>query len=117
MILDGPSIKHQSDTGMSTSRAALSISQILMFNSVKYCRGADSVNHSRERHNRDCETPLALYVAFKLHVATRKRSLIDAFFNLGICISYDRLLQLTSDLGNGVCERFELWCCVSSKDA
>ena len=48
MILDGPSIKHQSDTGMSASRAALSISQILMFNSVKYCRGADSVNHSRE---------------------------------------------------------------------
>ena len=47
-------------------------------------------------------------MAFKLHVATRKRSLIDAFFNLGICISYDRLLQLTSDLGNGVCERFEL---------
>ena len=74
-----------------------------MFNSVKYCRGADSVNHSRERHNRDRETPLALYVAFKLHVATRKRSLIDAFFNLGICISYDRLLQLTFDLGNGVC--------------
>ena len=104
MILDGPSIKHQSDTGMSTSRAALSISQILMFNSVKYCRGADSVNHSRERHNRDRETPLALYVAFKLHVATRKRSLIDALFNLG----NDRLLQLTSDLGNGVCERFEL---------
>ena len=34
MILDGPSIKHQSDTGMSTLRAALSISQILMFNSV-----------------------------------------------------------------------------------
>ena len=28
MILDGPSIKHQSETVMSTSRAALSISQL-----------------------------------------------------------------------------------------
>ena len=39
MILDGPSIKNQSEIVMSTSRAALSISQLLMFNIVKYGHG------------------------------------------------------------------------------
>jgi len=57
MVLDGPSIKNQSELVTSTSRAALSISQLLMFNSVKSRRGTDS---SHEQHNRDCETPLAL---------------------------------------------------------
>jgi len=44
----------------------------------------------------------------KVHAAPRSRTLVNALFNLGICISYDRLLQLTTDLGNGVCDRFTL---------
>jgi len=61
MILDGASIKNQSELITSTSRAALSISQLLMFNSAKSRGGTDS---SHERHNQDHETPLALYDAF-----------------------------------------------------
>ena len=41
-----------------------------------------------------------------IHAVTHKRTLIDALFRLGICVSYDRVLQLTSDIGNGVCKRF-----------
>jgi len=42
-ILNGPSFKYQSETVMSTSRVALSISiHISSANSVKYSRGADS---------------------------------------------------------------------------
>lgn len=103
MILDGPSIKHQSQVVTASTRAALSISQLLIFNSVKYVRDADS-----SRHKRDRETPLPLYLALKIHAVTRKRTLIDAFFSLGMCVSYDRLLHLTSDIGNGVCERFTI---------
>jgi len=88
MILDGP-------------RAALSISQLLIFNTVKNARDTAS-----SRHHRDRETPLPLYLAMKVHATTRKRTLVDAFASLGICITYDRLLQLTSDLGNAVCEQF-----------
>ena len=105
MILDGPNIRHQSEVAATTTRAALSISQLLMFNSVKYGRCVDS---SYDRHNRDRETPLTLYVALKIHAVTRKRMLVDALFNLGMCVSYSRLLQLTSDLGNGVCDQFAL---------
>ena len=52
MILDGPNIKHQSEVAATTTRAALLISQLLMFNSVKYGRGVYS---SHDRHNRDRE--------------------------------------------------------------
>ena len=71
MILDGPNIKHQSEVAATTTRAALSISQLLMFNGVKYGRGVDS---SHDRHNRDHETPLTLYVALKIHAVTQKNT-------------------------------------------
>jgi len=49
MILDLPSIKHQSETVVTILKAALSISQLLLFNSVKYRQGADPVHPSHER--------------------------------------------------------------------
>jgi len=36
------------------------------------------------------------------------RGLVDTLFNLGLCVSYDRLLQITSDIANGVCQRFRM---------
>ena len=33
------------------------------------------------------EYPLPIYVALEIHGETRKKSLIDAFFNMGLCIS------------------------------
>lgn len=43
----------------------------------------------------------------KIHAITCKRTLVNALSSLGICITYNRLLQLTSDSGNGVCEQFK----------
>ena len=42
----------------------------------------------------------------KIHSVTRSRNLIDTLFNLGMCVSYDRFLKLTSDISNGVCNQF-----------
>ena len=104
MILEGPNIKHHNSAN---TTAAISISQLLMFNSVKHARAADAslatVQHKRER-----ETPLPLYVAMKIHAVTRKRNIIDTLFHWGICVSYDRLLKLITDISNGVCERFTM---------
>ena len=100
MLVDGPSIKYQSDVSACT-RAALSISQLLIFNSVKNNRKTHLA-----RHKHDCETPLPLCVALKIHATTWKRTLVDAFSSLGLCVTYNRLLQLTSDIGHGVCEHF-----------
>jgi len=66
------------------------------------------VDSSHDCHNCERETPLTLYVALKIHAVTQKRMLVDAPFNLGMCVSYSHFLQLTSDLGNGICDQFAL---------
>ena len=107
MILDGANIKHQTQlVDAATSASALTVSQLLVFNSVKHSRQAKSP--STVRHNRDRETPLPLYVALKVHGATRSRGLVDTLYHLGICVSYDRLLQVSSDVANGLCQRFRM---------
>lgn len=103
MIQEGPSIKHQTEAATSNA-AALSISQLVIFNSVKHHRRSDTAGLTR--HSLDRETPLPLYLAMKVHAVTRSKNLIDAMFNLGLCVSYDRFLQVTSDIANGVCQQF-----------
>ena len=98
MILKGPNIEQQSKIDTVGTSAALSISQLLMFNRVKHERGATPTNSTYHRHER--ETPLPIFVSLKIHAVTRSRNLIDTLFNLGICVSYDRLLQFTTDIGN-----------------
>ena len=72
-----------------------------MFNNVKHARTTDC--SGTVRYNCGQETPLPLYIALKIHGVTRKRNLIDTLFGYGICVSYDRLLQLTSNIANVLC--------------
>lgn len=107
MIQDGANIKHQTHLlNTPSTTAALTVSQLLFFNSVKHARAEKSSRTVRHSHDR--ETPLPLYVALKVHAVTRKRELVDTLFHLGMCVSYDRLLQVSSDIANGVCQRFRL---------
>lgn len=55
----------------------------------------------------DKESPLPVYLGLLLHAETRKRSLIDKLYNLGLSISYDRVLDISTDIGNAVSSRFE----------
>ena len=75
-----------------------------MLNSVKHTRDVDP--SSTVRHSFEYETPVHVYVALKNHTVTRSRNLIDALFKQGMCISYDFLLNLTSDICNVICEQF-----------
>lgn len=102
MILNGANIKHQT----TTTQAALTISQLLVFNSVKHSRKMESSNSVR--HNSSRETPLPLYLSLKIHAVTRSRGLVDTIYSLGMCVSYDRMLHLSSDIANGVCQRFRI---------
>ena len=60
-----------------------------------------------QRHNPARETPLPIYVALKVHAETRKRGLVDALHGLGLCISYDHTLAISTDDANSLCARFE----------
>ena len=48
-----------------------------------------------------------MYIGILLHAQTRKRGLVDRLFDLGISASYDRVLEVSIDLGNTVSTRFQ----------
>ena len=104
MILDGPSIDDQSSAVVMP--AARSIAQLTVFNAVKHARKPND-GPVKIRHNVSQETPLPLYLAMKVHAETRNRALIEHMFSLGLCVSYDRFLQVSAGLGNRISEHFD----------
>ena len=79
---------------------------MLVFNAVKRGR-QDAVSVRRER-----EAALPLYLGLLLHNKTRKRELIDNLFDNGLSVSYDRVLQLSTDEANRAIEMYEIEDCV-----
>ncbi len=71
MVLEGPSIPDHSEAA---TPAALSITQLLKFNSIKHKRTTQSVT---VRHSIDQETPVPTYIGLMLYAHTRKRDLVD----------------------------------------
>ena len=51
---------------------------------------------------------LRLYLGLKVHAMTRSKTLLDNLFHRGMCILYNRGIQLQSDITNGICQRFEV---------
>ena len=86
MILEGPNIKSH---GSTNQQSELTIAQLLNFNSKKHPKEAPGLTH----HSKDNETPLPLYLGLMIHAKTRRRDLIDTLFELGLSVSYDRVLQ------------------------
>jgi hypothetical protein len=100
MLLIGPNIKAQSESPV--SQAAQTISQLIQYNTYKRQK-TKAVN---TRHNRDRETPLCLYIGIMIHGKTRNKELIDLLFKLGLSVSYDRVLSVSTDLANSVIDYF-----------
>ena len=97
-FLHGPTVN---DAEVDACQAALSISQLIKFNIKKDTpRVASSVTH----HTTERETPLPIYISLLIHSCTRNKTIIDKLYQLGICVSYDRFLRLSSDLVNAVCQ-------------
>ena len=103
MIVEGPNIKFQTGEERRGNSTALIISQLLMFN----CKRNSCLDSSKVRHEKDRETPVVQYLDLFIHAQTRKKELIDKLYNLGLCISCDRVLQISTELGNIVCAFYE----------
>ena len=97
MLLNGPNLTDQDSTD---SQSCLTISQAIVFNIKK--RGSTVANHSR--HSLDYEPPLPLYIGMNLHTQTRSKKLITQLYQLGLSVSYDRILQLENQLATSICE-------------
>ena len=112
MILEGLSIKDQS---CQSSPPSLTIAQFLRYNSLKHAR-KDAAPDTHIRHSINQETPLPLYIGLMLHAHTRRRELVDTLSGLEIGISYDRVLRISAEMGNDICENFFTGeCSVSTK--
>ena len=74
MILEGPSISQESN--LKDVPAALQVSQLLVYNSVKLARPAltSAVKPKEVRHSRQKETALPLYAGLFLYARMRKKS-------------------------------------------
>lgn len=102
MILNGPNIEAQACSS-TTGQSALTISQLLQYNTYIHRRDGDI---KRERRNKSRETPLPIYVGLTVHAKTRSRELVEILHDLGMCISYDRVLAISTHLGNEVCRHY-----------
>ena len=100
MLIKGPTTK----IDPSNNQACVSVSQLIVFNSVARPRHRSEATGSTH-HIRSRECPLPIYTALKIHGATRDRGLIDAFYNLGLSISYDRFLTVSTEITNSVIDR------------
>ena len=102
MIMGGASIKTQS-SNIVENQAALTVSQLIRFNCVvRRRKDSQAIYHTKDR-----ETPLPTYLGLLVHAETRKKGLFDKLCDLGLSISYNRVLEISSEMGNNVGERFQ----------
>ncbi|KAG0715633.1 hypothetical protein GWK47_011480 [Chionoecetes opilio] len=100
MILDGPNIKSQSGDGV--TQATLSTAQLLQYNSSIRRR----VGSTTVRHNKDRETHCPSTWDSQSMQGLGKSDLIEMLFDLGLSISYDRVMAISTSMGNRVCEQY-----------
>lgn len=101
MLCDGANITQQSRS--TQNQAQLSICQLIVFNSLLRRKKQTPMT----RHNKSREPPLPVYLGVFLHNKTRKRELVDTLYELGLSVSYDRVLEISTDLGTKICKYYD----------
>ena len=79
---------------------SLLLLQLIYVNTLRQRRNLENSRHSYE-------TPPSIYVAFLLNSETRSCLLVDKFHDLGLSISYDEMLVLSTQIGNSIYTQFE----------
>ena len=109
MILQDPSIISQQQSNNAMMKVSLPLSQLLMFNTKKKTssESTPAVYHTKSR-----KTPVAIYNSLRIYSQTRKKELVEKVFDQGLCISFDRTLEISTQLANTVCAQFKHELCV-----
>lgn len=84
-------------------QAVLTIGQLIRFNTLKRARSSSTSMY----HSIDREPPLPIYLSEMIHSKTRSMEMVDRFAHLGLSISKDRLLQMSTSLGNAAIDTFK----------
>ena len=100
MLLDGSSLDQLPHDH---SQACLTICQLIMFNTKYSVQG-----NSLTRHSKSTETPLTVYIGLYLHSLTQSKKIVNQLSELGISITYNRVLELQNALPEAVCKQFKV---------
>ena len=107
IILNGLNIKDQEQ---SESQACLTVCETIIFNTKKR---SCQTKTGQTRHSASREPPLPLYVGLSIHSSTRSKTLIEKMYQMGISVSYDRIMEIEDWLAKSLCSRFKEDGCVS----
>ena len=102
MILERTNISSTKSTA--TCQVALTISQLIKFNCVKWKRREST---TFVRHAVSQETPLPIYLGLMIHSTPKKRSLIDTLSSMGLSISYNRVYEIQTTLTKQICYKYQ----------
>ena len=102
MILEGININ--SESSYATNQAALSLAQLIKFNSVKSKRSEPTI---RPRHTLSEETPLPVYLGLMIHSKSRMKGVIKKLATLGLSISYNRVSEIQEQVMKQEIKRFD----------
>ena len=97
MIMNGLNVKDQQNK---ESQACLTVCRTVLYNAKK--RSSSSLRHSSLR-----KPPLPIYLSLNVHSLTRYKKLITELYQLGLSLSYDRLMEIEDWLATAVAKRFE----------
>ena len=61
----------------------------------------------KTRHTLAREPPIPIYIALNIHQLSRSKKLIEQLYRMGICISYDRVMEIEDWITISICERFK----------
>ena len=100
MIEHGADIKSQLMFG--ASKTDLAMAQLLQYNCyTKYKEGAKTFRHSKDR-----ETPFPVFIGMSTYAKTRKRLLVELLHDRGVSIPYDRVLEISAQLGDAAVNQY-----------
>ncbi|CAB3987893.1 Hypothetical predicted protein [Paramuricea clavata] len=104
MILSGVNIKN---TEAQESQPCLTVCQTIIFNTNAKERSTVQSKTGQSRHTKSREPPLPLYLGFNVHAMTRSKTLIAKLYQMGLSVSYLRIMELEDMFATSISERFE----------
>ena len=90
---------------MKYSQVTLSISQLTVSNFRKQVDKNNLQKHQRKILRR--ETSLMLFNALRMYASTKSWTLVDFYFQMGLCASYDCVLQVTRRISDNLVKQFK----------
>ena len=99
MVEHGIDIKLQIEFG--SSKTDLAVAQLLQYNCYPH-----KANISTFRHSKNRETLFPIFMGLSLYRKTRKRGLVELLHDHGLSVPYDRVLQISAQLGDAAVARY-----------